>query len=184
MTPRLRQIITATEPSVRHQSLDALCRGASLEQLLAECDDLELFRRRSESLYERVRALFFLYALHRFHLPLQPGLNRRGWIPFAGWSHLLQRRFEEAVKNFLDAERKDGPNDALSSALAAAYYRLGIQTLADQVRRSVRSGPATNGCSAWATPPTSPCASGPNCCNAGPTVATPSCASKRPCAWT
>jgi hypothetical protein len=141
MTPRLRHIITATEPSVRHQSLDALCRHASLEQLLAECDDLELFRRRSESLYERVRALFFLYAIHRFHLPLQPGLNRRGWIPFTGWTHLLQRRFEEAVKDFLDAQRKDGPSDAVSSALAAAYYRLGIQTLADQVRRSVRSVP-------------------------------------------
>jgi UDP-N-acetylglucosamine pyrophosphorylase len=141
MTPRLRHIITATDPSERHQSLDALCRRSSLEQLLAECEDLELFRRRSESLYERVRALFFLYALHRFHLPLQPGLNRLGWIPFTGWSHLLQRRFEEAVKNFLDAQRKDGPNDAISSALAAAYYRLGIQTLADQVRRSVRSVP-------------------------------------------
>ncbi len=141
MTPRLRHIITATEPSVRHQSLDALCRHASLEQLLAECDDLELFRRRSESLYERVRALFFLYAIHRFHLPLQAGLKRCGWIPFTGWTHLLQRRFEEAVKDFLDAQRKDGPSDAISSALAAAYYRLGIQTLADQVRRSVRSVP-------------------------------------------
>src|SRR5580700_8011063 len=139
MTPLLRQIITATDPSARHRSLDSVCARASLEQLLAECDDLELFRRRSESLYERVRALFFLYALHRFHLPLRPALHRAGWIPFAGWCHLLQRRFEEAVKVFLDAQRKDGPNDALSSALASAYYRLGIQTLADQVRRSVRS---------------------------------------------
>jgi hypothetical protein len=141
MTPLLRQIITAPDPAARHQSLDALCRGASLEQLLAECDDLEHFRRGSESLYERVRALFFLYAIHRFHLPLRPGLNPRGWIPFSGWTHLLQRRFEEAIKLFLDAQRKDGPNDAISSALAAAYYRLGIQTLADQVRRSVRSVP-------------------------------------------
>src|SRR5271170_7176251 len=141
MTPRLRHIITAADPSERHQSLEAACRQASLEQLLAECDDLEKFRRQSENLYERVRALFFLYALHRFHLPSRPGLSRRGWIPFAGWSHLLQRRFEEAVKVFLDAQRKDGPNDSLSSALAAAYYRLGIQTLADQVRRSVRSVP-------------------------------------------
>ncbi len=72
---------------------------------------------------------------------MRPALNRPGWIPFAGWSHLLQRRFEEALKVFLDAQRKDGPSDALSSALAAAYYRLGIQTLADQVRRSVRSVP-------------------------------------------
>jgi len=141
MTPHLRHIITATDPSQRHQSLDSACQGASLEQLLAECEDLELFRRRSESLYERVRALFFLYAIHRFHLPLRLALHRPGWIPFAGWTHLLQRRFEEAVKVFLDAQRKDGPNDALSSALASAYYRLGIQTLADQVRRSVRSVP-------------------------------------------
>jgi len=141
MTPSLTEIITARDPSVRNQSLDAVCRGASLEQLLAECDDLERFRRGSESLYERVRALFFLYAIHRFHLPLRPGLNRRGWIPFSGWTHLLQRRFEEAIKVFLGAQRKDGPNDAVSSALAAAYFRLGIQTLADQVRRSVRSVP-------------------------------------------
>ena len=138
---RLRQIITATDPARRNQPLDAVCAQASLEQLLAECDDLESFRRHSENLYERVRALFFLYALHRFHLPRRTALHRPGWIPFAGWSHLLQRRFEEAVKVFLDAQCKDGPNDALSSALASAYYRLGIQTLADQVRRSVRSVP-------------------------------------------
>jgi hypothetical protein len=139
MTARLSQIITAPDPAVRNQSLDAFGRQASLEQLLAECEDLEAFRRRSDNLYERVRALFFLYAIHRFHLPLKPGLNARGWVPFAGYAHLLQRRFEEAIKVFLQAQKKDGPNDAVSSALAAAYYRLGIQTLADQVRRSVRS---------------------------------------------
>ncbi|MGA2747223.1 MAG: UTP--glucose-1-phosphate uridylyltransferase [Verrucomicrobiota bacterium] len=139
MTARLSQIITAPDPAARNQSLDAFGRAASLEQLLAECEDLEAFRRRSDNLYERVRALFFLYAIHRFHLPLKPGLNARGWVPFAGYAHLLQRRFEEAIKVFLQAQKRDGPNDAVSSALAAAYYRLGIQTLADQVRRSVRS---------------------------------------------
>lgn len=139
MDPRLSQIITAPDPASRNQSLDAFCRDASLPALLAECDDLEQFRQRSQNLYERVRALFFLYAIHRFHLPLKPGLNRRGRIPFEGYNHLLLRRFEEAVGIFLDTQRKEGPSDALSSALAAAYYRLGIQTLADQVRRSVRS---------------------------------------------
>src|ERR1700733_10984473 len=108
MTPLLRQIITASDPAQRHQSLDSVCGRASLEQLLAECDDLELFRRRSENLYERVRALFFLYALHRFHLPLRPALHRAGWIPFAGWSHLLQRRFEEGVKGLLSPQRQNG----------------------------------------------------------------------------
>ena len=32
--------------------------------------DLEQLRHSSENLYERVRALFFLYAIHRFHLPV------------------------------------------------------------------------------------------------------------------
>src|SRR5204863_10186744 len=32
-----------------------------------------------------------------------------------------------------------GPRDGISSALAAVYHRLAFQTLADQVRRSVRS---------------------------------------------
>ena len=139
MACRLSEIITSPDPATRNQSLDAFCRSASMEQLLEECRDLESLRRRSENLYERVRALFFLYAIHRFHLPLKSGVNLRGFIPFQGHVHLLQRRFEEAIKVFLSCQEKDGPSDAISSALAAAYYRLGIQTLADQVRRSVRS---------------------------------------------
>ena len=48
---------------------------ATLEELLAECEALDRFRRSSDNLYERVRALFFLYAIHRFHIPLR---RRRG----------------------------------------------------------------------------------------------------------
>ena len=139
MTGRLRHIITASDPAVRNQSLEAFARAASLRDLLAECDDLEAFRQRSENLYERVRALFFLYALHRFHLPTKAGMSARGLVPFKGYAHVLQRRFEEALKVFLAAQATEGPNDGISSALAGTYYRLGIQTLADQVRRSVRS---------------------------------------------
>ena len=139
MTGKLRQIITASEDKVRNQSLDAFCNAASLEDLLAECDDLENFRQRSENLYERVRALFFLYAIHRFHLPTKIDGKNSGLIPFKGYEHLLQRRFEEAIQNFLSLQKSEGPSDGISSALANAYYRLGIQTLADQVRRSVRS---------------------------------------------
>ena len=97
------------------------------------------FRRTSDNLYERVRALFFLYAIHRFHLPLKPGVAPRGLIPFNGSRNLLKRRFEEAIDIFLAAQSAHGPSDAISSALAAAYRALGFQTLADQVRRSVRS---------------------------------------------
>ena len=139
MASKLVQLITSPDPAVRNQSLDAICRAASVPELLAECAELEAFRHRSENLYERVRALLFLYAIHRFHLPLKPGVNARSLISFPGYTQLLQRRFEEAIATFLKAQAADGPSDPISSALAVAYYRLALQTLADQVRRSVRS---------------------------------------------
>jgi len=139
MAGPLVEIITATDATVRNRSLDSVCRAASLDQLVAACAELDDFRRHSENLYERVRALFFLYAIHRFHLPLKPGVTQRGLIPFEGFKHLLHRRFAEAIENFLSVQKAGGPGDPISSALAAAYQRLAFQTLADQVRRSVRS---------------------------------------------
>ncbi len=135
----LIDIITATDPAVRNRSLDAACRGASAEQLLAECAALDTFRRRSDNLYERVRALFFLYAIYRFHLPGVLPKQGPGLVPFDAYTNLLKRRFEEAIDLFLAAQAGGGMTDALASGLAAAYHRLGFQTLADQVRRSVRS---------------------------------------------
>ena len=135
----LTRIITANDPKVRDASLDAFCRDASIERLLAECDELERFRRQSDNLYERVRALFFLYAIHRFHLPGKDGYPSQGHVPFDGYNHLLSRRFEEAIDSFLGQLKGNGPGDPISSALAAAYHDLGFQTLANQVRRSVRS---------------------------------------------
>ena len=132
-------LITSPDPAVRDRSLDDLAAAASLEELLAECDALDAFRRQSPNLYERVRALFFLYAIHRFHLPTRAGLRTSGLIPFQGFEHLLERRFEEAIEVFSQTQKAEGASDALSSALAAAYHRLAFQTLADQVRRSVRS---------------------------------------------
>jgi hypothetical protein len=135
----LTDIITASDPHVRDQSLDTLARGATLAQLLAECDALETFRHDSDNLYERVRALFFLYAIHRFHLPDRADMPARGLIPFHGYEHLLHRRFEEAIGVFQRAQRDQGPNATVSSALAEAYHSQAFQTLADQVRRSVRT---------------------------------------------
>jgi hypothetical protein len=142
--PDLVEIITAQEPAVRNRSLDSACANLSLDELSEQCAKLDAFRRRSENLYERVRALFFLYAIHRFHVPQKLLASTRGassgsLIPFKGYEHLLQRRFEEAIDHFLAVTQADGPSDALSSALAASYHRLAFQTLADQVRRSVRS---------------------------------------------
>ncbi|MDP4647602.1 MAG: hypothetical protein NWS80_10790, partial [Akkermansiaceae bacterium] len=65
--------------------------------------------------------------------------NCAGSIPFEGYENLLQRRFEEAIDKFLDAQSEQGPGDALSSALSSAYHSLAFQTLADQVRSSVRT---------------------------------------------
>ena len=135
----LVRMITSDDPEVRNQSLDAFCRDANMHVLFGECVALDRFRRESDNLYERVRALFFLYAIHRFHLPAHFDSYTSGYIPWEGVAHLLKRRFGEALEIFLAQQAMQGPSDALSSALAMAYRQLGFQTLADQVRRSVRS---------------------------------------------
>jgi hypothetical protein len=132
-------LITSPEDQVRNQSLDAACEKLSLAELLKEADALDAFRRSSENLYHRVRALLFLFSIHRFHLPLRLSAEKPGSIPFKGYENLLGRRFEEAIDTFLAIQADDGPSDGLCSALASAYQRLAFQTLADQVRRSVRS---------------------------------------------
>ncbi len=146
----LVSVITSADAATRDQSLDALCRNASRAELLEQCEALDHFRRHSDNLYERVRALFFLYAIHRFHIGngsgaggLATGILANGvptsQIPHNGYVNLLKRRFEEAIDLFLAAQSANGPGAAISSALAQGYRSLGFQTLADQVRRSVRS---------------------------------------------
>lgn len=140
----LCKIIQATDPAVRNRSLGTFCREATADQLLAEAAALENLRHNCSNLYERVRALFFLYAIHRFHLPSRiahgpEGTSARAPIPFSGYERLLNRRYEEAIAVFLAALVAQGPSDSLSSALAAAYRGLAFQTLANQVRQSVRS---------------------------------------------
>ncbi len=132
---RLVDIITAADPAARNVPLETACRGLDTTGLLAEAAALDAFRRQSDNLYERVRALFFLYAIHRFLLPPLLPADARSLVPHEGYEHLLNRRFEEAIDLFRDAPVSDG----IASALAAAYRDLGFQTLANQVRRSVRS---------------------------------------------
>ena len=100
---------------------------------------MELFRKEESNLYNRVRALFFLYAIHRFYICEQTGIGIEGRIPFEAFEHLLKRRFEEAIDLLLKVQEKNGANEGVSSALADAYHHLAFQTLADQVRISVRS---------------------------------------------
>lgn len=135
----LLSIITSTDPAIRNRSMDAECRQLSLEQLQNECQQLDHARRHCENLYDRVRILFFLYAIHRFHLPTRLVGRESGRIPFTGYEHMLKRRYPEAIEIFLASQTQDGPSVSLSSALGEAYHRLAFQTLADQVRRSVRT---------------------------------------------
>jgi len=136
---RLTEIICATDPAIKNRSLDEICRDASLNTLLDEANALEIYRKEETNLYNRVRALFFLYAIHRFYIPLRPGIGTEGRIPYEAYEHLLKRRFEEAIALFLRIQQTTGPNDGLSSGLADAYHQLAFQTLADQVKISVRS---------------------------------------------
>ena len=144
---RLTAIITGADARLRNAPLEQAVAGLSLTDLLAECDALDAFWRSAENLYERVRALFFLYAIHRFHLPPllkaegsgEAGLDATGRIGFEGYAHLLERRFVEAIRVFLAEAQTHGRTDALCSALARGYHQLALQLLADQVRLSVRA---------------------------------------------
>ena len=131
-------IITATGSEQRNRPLDDFCQEAGVAQLAAEAAALDRFRRESDNLYERVRAEFFLYSIHRFHLPNRPGVPAGKPAPAEALAHILQRRFHEAIDVLLAASAA-GPTAAVSSALAAAYQGLAFQTLAAQVRRSVRA---------------------------------------------
>jgi hypothetical protein len=139
MNVRVTDIIASADAGVRDLAIDRWCAGRPVAELLAACAELDAFRRREDNLYRRVRALFFLGAIHRYHLPACAGFPRIGRVPYAGFQHLLERRFEEAIACFERAAAEQGANDTLSSALAAAYQALAFQTLADQVRRTVRS---------------------------------------------
>ncbi len=139
MSGRIIDIITSDDRAQRDRALELWCAGRPAAELLAACAELDAHRRNEPNLYRRVRALFFLSAIHRYHLPALPGYAPQGRVPYAGFRFLLERRFEEAIGLFQREVATHGPNATLSSALASAYYALGFQTLADQVRRTVRS---------------------------------------------
>ena len=133
------ETILSTDPAIRNRSLESLVDGVPLTALLDTCQQLDQFRRQSSNLYHRVRALFFLASLNRYHIPQRLRDDPTGFIPFGAYQHLLERRFVEAIDEFLREQERNGPSEAIASALAEAYHQLGFQTLADQVRRSVRT---------------------------------------------
>ena len=135
----LLDLITSADPALRDRALADACRGLDANALLKECHQLDEFRRTAENLYDRVRAIFFLSAIHRYHLPEKLATEASGSISFPAYENLLGRRFEEAIDLFLTEQESQGASDAICSALASAYHQLAFQTLADQVRKSVRT---------------------------------------------
>lgn len=135
------EAIRSNDQATRNRSLTSLCEGLGKEELLAATADLEAYRHFEDSLYHKVRALFFLQAIHRYHLPAVKGFPDQAKLNFDAHKLVLERRFEEAIKIQLHEMDTNGANDALSSELAQVYHHLAFQTLADQVRQTVRSTP-------------------------------------------
>lgn len=140
----LVNIITSGQPEVRDQAIENICAGMTAAELLGECGELELFRKNNRNLYHKVRALFFLYVIHRYYLLFLPETGSGALVPFSVWEHILNRRFEEAIACLLEIQQLKGLNQGVSSALADAYRKLGFQTLTEQVRQSVRSTTGNN----------------------------------------
>ena len=133
------ETITSTDPALRDRSFFELSQTLSSRRLLSDLRELDDFRKATPNLSDKVRAILFLYAGFRFALQEAPETPITGHIPYHGFEDLLARRFEQAITTFLHELDRHGPSAALFSALADSYHQLSFQTLADQVRRSVRS---------------------------------------------
>ena len=136
---RLLTIISSGEAEVRDAALAEVCAGLTMDELMKECIALDQFRRDNGNLYARVRALSFLSAIHRFHLPRLLPAMQTGRIPAEGIDHLHRRRFAEAVDAFHLAVAEQGASGALCSALAQGYRELAFEALGAQVRDAVRA---------------------------------------------
>jgi len=142
MTPLGRlliETITGTDAATRDRPIREMIAGAAVADVLAACDDLERFRQTAGNLYERVRASMFLHAIYRYAVQDAPEVRDAGLVPFDGFKDLMARRFEQAIAAFRASMRRQGPSGTVASALAQAYEQVAYQTLADQVRRSVRN---------------------------------------------
>ena len=129
-----------------------------------ECEALDRFRRSSDNLYERVRALFFLYAIHRFHISTRPLAASRALIPFAGYTNLLKRRFEEALDIFLAAQAAAGTERRPFQRAGGRLPRRWVfRLLPTRCGAACAPSAAINGCSAPPILKTRRCAFAPNC---------------------
>ena len=133
------ETITSADAAKRNRSFFELSRQLPKKELLKSLRELDQFRKSTANLYDKVRAILFLYVGYRFFLMEVKETPSTGKIPYAGFEDLLGRRFEQAITVFYQSLDKEGPTATLFSALAESYHQLSFQILADQVRKSVRS---------------------------------------------
>ena len=112
------ETITSNDPSLRDRSFFGMSRGMDPSTLQKALRELDTFRKSTTSLYDKVRAIQFLYAGYRFFLLDSRETPSTGKIPYAGFDDLLARRFEQAIETFLHELDQHGPNANLFSALA------------------------------------------------------------------
>ncbi len=137
-------------------------------QLLAEAAALERFRRESDNLYERVRAQFFLYAIHRFHLPYKTGVPAgKPAPPEALTQTLMQRRFHEAIDMLLRASRPQAPAPPYRAPWPRPIAGSAFRRWRPRFAAACAPCAATNGWPASDIRPIIRCPSGRSCSRAG-----------------
>ncbi|MFM9063083.1 MAG: UTP--glucose-1-phosphate uridylyltransferase, partial [Pirellula sp.] len=139
LADRWIEAITSSQDTVRNESIESLGHGLSADDYLQVALELDRFRRSTKNLYQLVRTNFLVSSIYRYRLPEKLPESQSGLLPHEAYQHILERRFTEAIDLLLDYQNAHGTNHAYCSALAKAYYQHGIQTLADQVRRSVKT---------------------------------------------
>jgi len=96
MSLRVTDIIEAEAPETRDLAIARWCAGRSTAELLRACGKLELYRRRQTNLLLPASGpMFFLSAIHRYHLPARPDFpahRRRALRGFSGCSSGASKR--------------------------------------------------------------------------------------------
>src|SRR5919202_1540545 len=102
------ETITATDVDKRNRSFYEISRKLSAKELLIALRELDEFRKSTPNLYDKVRAILFLYAGFRFFLMEAKETPSVGKISYAGFEDLLARRFEHAITTFWQEIDKGG----------------------------------------------------------------------------
>lgn len=83
------ETITSTDPAKRNRSFYQISSTYTSSNLLKALLELNQFRKTTPNLYDKVRAILFLYAGFRFSLMKSADIPQTGKIPYHGFENLL-----------------------------------------------------------------------------------------------